>query len=98
MRIDITYTDDTASARFVEGTAGVWGLYGGTREAVNGWLLAGRSRMEARWAEVAGVDLAVSGHVGWNLVRDTNEATYRWIVEECPLPALAIMCAEWGAP
>jgi hypothetical protein len=100
-RVTIEYTDDNVSVTFAGDCAGLWGRYTGTRMDSNAWLLAGRSAMERRWAEVHGVELAVAGQVPWDNGSHYDlleEATYRWICEECPLAALAAMCAEWGAP
>lgn len=96
MRIDITITDREYSAHFVEGCLGVWGIYRGTREHVNDWLREPRNKLERRWAEVHGVDAAVDGKASWDDA-DHDEQMYRWIVEECPLIALAVMCAEWDS-
>ena len=103
--ITVVYTDDNVSASFAGDTAGLWGMYRGTRADSSAWLLAGRSAMERRYAEVHGIDGVTHGnipmpdedaHGAAELRRDLE--TYRWVCEECPLAALAAMCAEWGAP
>ena len=100
VNITVTYTDDNVAVEFAGDCAGIWGVYRGTRVDSNAWLLAGRSAMERRWAEVHGVDAAVADKVPWSHADADvqDEQTWRWICEECPLAALAAMCAEWGAP
>jgi hypothetical protein len=102
--VTLEYTDDNVSVTFAGDCAGVWGGYTGTRMDSNAWLLAGRSAMERRWAEVHGIDAVTHGKQTFKqddpFVRELERdmETYRWICEECPLAALAAMCAEWGAP
>lgn len=93
-KITVTYTGDNVSAQFEGDCAGTWGLYTGSRSNANAWLLAGRQAMERRWLDVVlGTDEA---HLDGLL--DREYAQYRWLIEECPIAALAVMCAEWGAP
>jgi hypothetical protein len=105
VKITLTYTDDDVAVEFAGDCAGLWGVYRGTRMDSNAWLLAGRSAMERRYAEVHAIDGVTHGNMsipvddeyGAAEVRRDME-TYRWVCEECPLAALAAMCAEWGAP
>lgn len=85
MRIDITITDDRYTADFSGECGGTWGRYTGSRETVNDWMRQPRSRLEARWSDVCEGDVGFDEH-------------FRWIQEECPLIALAVMCSEWGEP
>lgn len=105
VRITVEYTDNDVTVNFRGDCAGLWGQYEGTRDASHAWLLAGRSAMERRYAEVHAIDGVTHGnmplpdddaHGAAELRRDLE--TYRWVCEECPLAALAAMCAEWGMP
>lgn len=101
MKIELTITDDRQSVRFVSGCAGLWGLYEGDRVVANQWLGKGRTAMEDRyWDVVTGgaprqsLDPEEFGYAD----HEQDLATFRWVMTECPLVALATMCAEWGAP
>ncbi len=95
MCVTIVITDDRYTADFAGDCAGVWGRYEGGRRFVNEWLRRPRSELEARWAAVHGIDGVTHGNIPASELDDSDRAMWRWIVEECPLIALAVMCAEW---
>jgi hypothetical protein len=105
VKITLEYTDDNVSVTFAGDCAGLWGRYEATRMDSNAWLIAGRSAMERRYAEVHAIDGITHGNMSMPEPDDYGYAdvkrdmdTYRWVCEEMPLAALAAMCAEWGAP
>jgi hypothetical protein len=107
MKIDITIDDREYHATFTADCAGLWGTYRGSRMNVTRMLERPRGELERRYAEVHGIDGVTHGRMPaptdndpdfpnpWaaQLLRDLD--TYRWVCEECPRIALAIMVAEW---